>query len=71
MYTVTIKKVNGEYVASNQHDDWVARGVVDKERTGMDLALYLFHESEVVEAETLDGLTVVTIREANDKQANP
>lgn len=67
MYTVTIKNENGMYVARDSNDDWIARGVVDKERTGMDLATYLFHEIEIVEAETLDGLTVATIREADDE----
>jgi len=67
MYTVVIKKEGSEYVARDSSDDWIARGVVDKERTGIDLATYLFHEIEIVEAETLNGLTVATIREADDE----
>lgn len=67
MYSVTIKREGSEYVARDSNDDWIARGVVDKERSGMDLATYLFHEIEIVEAETLDGLTVATIREAHDE----
>jgi len=67
MYTVVIKKEGSEYVAGDSSDDWIARGVVDKERTGIDLATYLFHEIEIVEAETLNGLTVATIREADDE----
>jgi len=67
MYTVVIKKEGSEYVARDLSDDWIARGVVDKERTGIDLATYLFHEIEIVEAETLNGLTVATIREADDE----
>lgn len=67
MYTVTIKREGNNYVARDANGDWRTRGIVDKERTGMDLATYLFHEIEIVEAETLDGVTVATIREADDK----
>lgn len=67
MYTVTIKNENGMYVARDANGDWRTRGIVDKERTGMDLATYLFHEIEIVEAETLDGVTIATIREADDE----
>jgi len=67
MYTVVIKKEGSEYVARDSNGDWRARGVVDNECTGMDLARYLFHEIEVIEAKTFDDMTVATIREADDE----
>ena len=67
MYKVTIKREGCMYVARDANGDWRTHGPVDKERTGLDLATYLFHEIEIVEAETLDGVTIATIREADDE----
>lgn len=53
----------GEYVARDANDSWIGRGAVDRERSGMDLALYLFHAEEVVRASELaDGSTVIILR---------
>jgi hypothetical protein len=67
MYTVTIKKEGSEYVARDSNGDWRARGKFDKERTGMDLATYLFHEIELVGISTENGVTTATIKEAYDE----
>ena len=67
MYAVTIKNENGMYVARDSNGDWRTRGVVDKERSGKDLATYLFHEIEIAGVKTEDGLTIATIREADDE----
>jgi len=67
MYAVTIKNENGVYVARDSSGDWRARGKVDKKRTGFDLATYLFHEIEIAGVKTEDGVTIATIREADDE----
>ena len=66
MYVVTIKKEGGEYVARDSNGNWRTRGKVDKERTGLDLATYLFHEIEIAGVKTEDVVTIATIREAED-----
>lgn len=67
MYTVTIKQEGSEYVARDTNDDWRALAVADKERSGLDLALHLFHEIEIVKIAEKDGVTIATIREAHDE----
>ena len=67
MYKVTIKREGCMYVARDANGDWRTHGPVDKERTGLDLATYLFHEIEVVGVSTENGVTTATIREAGDE----
>lgn len=67
MYEVTIKREDDKYVARDSDGARRAFATADRTRTGMDLARYLYHESEILHVYINEhGFTVATIRDPCD-----
>jgi hypothetical protein len=61
-YKVKIVREKNEYVARDKNGDWRTRGEYDRDRTGRDLAEYLFHSNEIESCEVNEsGVTVCWI----------